>query len=94
MSFPEDQHLVGEFGADGQHEAFGEAVRPRSPRWDLDHLDTRIREYRVERGRELPGSIPDQEPEPGDVFVEAVQATGRPSSCAVATANTMPACGR
>jgi hypothetical protein len=24
----EDQHAVGEFGADGQYEAFGEAVRP------------------------------------------------------------------
>ena len=28
VSFSEDQHPVGEFGADGQHEAFGEAVRP------------------------------------------------------------------
>ena len=25
----EDQDAVGEFGSDGQHEAFGEAVRPR-----------------------------------------------------------------
>jgi hypothetical protein len=39
---PEDQHPVGEFGADGQDEVFGEAVRPRTPGWDLDHLDTGI----------------------------------------------------
>ena len=25
----EDQHPVGDLGAEGQHEAFGEAVRPR-----------------------------------------------------------------
>jgi hypothetical protein len=29
VSLPEDRHPVGELGADGQHEAFGEAVRPR-----------------------------------------------------------------
>ncbi len=27
VSLAEDQHLVGELGADGQHEAFGVAVR-------------------------------------------------------------------
>jgi hypothetical protein len=27
--FSEDQHAVGELGADGQHESFGEAVRPQ-----------------------------------------------------------------
>jgi hypothetical protein len=32
----EDQHPVGDFGADGQHEAFGEAVRPRTPRRNPD----------------------------------------------------------
>jgi hypothetical protein len=30
VSLPEDQHAVGHFGADGQHEALGEAVRPRT----------------------------------------------------------------
>ena len=48
----EDQHAVGDLGPDGQHEAFGEAVRPRTPGRDLDHLDARVRQ-RVERGREL-----------------------------------------
>jgi hypothetical protein len=28
VPLPEDQHAIGELGADGQHEAFGEAVRP------------------------------------------------------------------
>jgi hypothetical protein len=39
VSFPEDQHSVGEFGADGQHKAFSEAVRSRASRRDLDHVD-------------------------------------------------------
>jgi hypothetical protein len=29
VSLAEDQHPVGDLGPDGQHEAFGEAVRPR-----------------------------------------------------------------
>jgi hypothetical protein len=29
VSLAEDQHAVGGFGADGQHEAFGEAVGQR-----------------------------------------------------------------
>ncbi len=45
----EDQHPVGDLGSDGQDEAFGEAVRPRTPRRDLDHLDARVRQDRVER---------------------------------------------
>jgi hypothetical protein len=65
----------GDFGSDGQHDAFGEAFRPRTPRRDLDHLDTRtgdtrIGQHRVERGRELPGPIADEEPEPPDVLAE------------------------
>jgi hypothetical protein len=51
----EDQHAVGEFGADGQHEAFGEAVRPWTSWRDLDHLDTRVREHpRRTRPRTVP----------------------------------------
>ena len=53
----EDQDAVGEFGSGGQHEAFGEAVRPRTPRRDLDHLDTGVGQDRVERRRKLPGPI-------------------------------------
>jgi hypothetical protein len=29
MLLVEDQHVVGEFGAEGSDEPFGEAVRPR-----------------------------------------------------------------
>jgi hypothetical protein len=57
VSLAEDQHPVGEFGADGQHEALGGAVRPWTPSRDLDHLDTPIRQHRIERGRELSGPI-------------------------------------
>jgi hypothetical protein len=70
VSFPEDQHPVGQFSPYRQHEAFGEAVRPRTPRRDLDHFDTRIREHRVERGRELSSAIADQESKLGDAFAE------------------------
>ena len=35
MTFAEDQDGVGEVGSDGQDEAFGEAVRSRTSRWDL-----------------------------------------------------------
>ena len=70
MSLSEDQHAVGELGADGQHEAFGVAVRARAPRRDLDHLDARICEHRVERARVVSGPITDEEPEPRCLFAE------------------------
>jgi hypothetical protein len=63
----EDQHAVGEFGADGQYEAFSGAVRPRTARRDLGNLDAGIGQHGVERGRELPGTVTNQEPEPADL---------------------------
>jgi hypothetical protein len=65
MPLAEDQQSVGELDPDSQHEPFGEAVRPRTPGRDLDHLDTRIGEHCVERGRELSRAVADEEPEPG-----------------------------
>ena len=56
----EDQHAVGDLGADGQYEAFGEAVRLRTARRDLDHVDAGIGQHRVERGRELSGPVADE----------------------------------
>ena len=66
----EDQHPVGDLGPHRQHEAFGEAVRPRTPRRDLDHLDARVGQDRVERRRELSGPVADEEPEPGGALAE------------------------
>jgi hypothetical protein len=66
----EDRHPVGELGADGQHGAFGEAVRPRTPGRDLDHFDARVRHDRVERYRELTGPIADEEPKSGGMVAE------------------------
>jgi hypothetical protein len=66
----EDRHPVGQLGPHRQHEAFGEAVRPRTAGRDLDHFDTCVRQNCVERGRELASSIADEEPEPRDVFAE------------------------
>jgi hypothetical protein len=62
VSLPEDWHPVGELGADGQHEAFGEAVRSRATRRDLDHLDACMGQHRIKRARELPGPVTDEEP--------------------------------
>jgi hypothetical protein len=70
VPLPEDQHPVGELGTDRQHEPLGEAVRPRTPRRDLDHLDTRVAQHGVERGRELSRAIPDQEPKSWDMVAE------------------------
>jgi hypothetical protein len=70
MSFPEDQHPVGEFGTDGQYEAFGEAVRARTPGRDFDYFDTGILQYGIERVGELSGAVADQKPEPADVVAE------------------------
>ena len=64
MSLAEDQHAVGDLGADGQHESLGEAVRPRAARRDLDHFDARIGQHGIERCRELSRSIANEEPEP------------------------------
>jgi hypothetical protein len=48
VSLAEDQHPVGDLGADGQHKAFVEAVRPRTPRRDLDHLNAHIMQHGLE----------------------------------------------
>jgi len=62
VPFAEDQHAVGDLGPHCQDESLGEAVRPRPARRDLHHLDTRVRQDRIERRRELPGPIADEEP--------------------------------
>jgi len=48
VSLAEDQHPVGELGCDGSDESFGEAVRPRTSRWDLHDVDAGIGEGHVE----------------------------------------------
>ena len=67
----EDQHLVGDLGPDGQHDAFGEAVRPRTPRRNPDHLDARVRQDRIERCRELTGPIADEESKLANLITKA-----------------------
>ena len=59
-----DQHPVGDLGPGGAHPAFGIGVCSRAPRRDLHHLDPRPGQHRVKRLGELPGPVPDQEPEP------------------------------
>jgi len=70
VSLAEDQHPIGDLCPHCQDEAFGEAVRPRTARRDLDDLDARVRQDRVERCRELTGPIADEEPKLGGVVAE------------------------
>jgi len=69
----EDQHPLGDLGSDGQHEAFGEAVRAWTPRRDLDHLNSCVRQDRVKGCRDLPGTVADEEPKPSDVLAKVRQ---------------------
>src|SRR5690242_1420085 len=46
----------------------------------LDHLDARVGQHRVERGRKLSRSVADQEPDPPGVFVQGVPG-GTGSAC-------------
>src|SRR4029453_2698896 len=70
VSLAEDQHPVGDLGADSQYESLGKAVRPRTPGRDLDHLDARVGQHPVKRGRELSGPIANQESEPPNTLTE------------------------
>ena len=70
VSLAEDPHSVGDLGSDGHHEAFGLADCARTPWRDLDHLDARVRQDRVEGSRELTGPIADEEPETGGMAAE------------------------
>jgi len=61
--FTEDQHPAGDLGAGGEHEPLRAGVRAGPSGRDLHGLDAGTGQDRVERGRELPGPVPDQEPE-------------------------------
>ncbi len=61
----EDQHAVGDLGPHGTDETPCVGIRSRSPWWDLDRGDAGVGEGAVERGGELSGAVPDQEPELG-----------------------------
>src|ERR1700716_2207478 len=87
----EDQDAIGEFGSDGQNESFGEAVRSRTPRRDLDGVDPCAGQDGVERCGELAGSVADEEPKFGGAIIEVHQevtgllggpCSGRMAGCA------------
>jgi hypothetical protein len=82
-----DQHAVGEFGSDGAHEPFGEAVRSRTPSRNPDHGDAHIGQDSVERGGELAGPVSDEEPELGgalaEIHYEVADLLGGPSAVGV-----------
>src|SRR6516225_9670312 len=51
--------------------------RSRAARRNLQHLDPGTRHHRVERISELPGPVPDQEPEPGGALPQVHQQVPR-----------------
>ena len=63
MPLAEDQHPVGDLRPGGEHEPFRITVRARAAGRDLHRLDTSPGQDRVKRRGELPGPVPDQEPE-------------------------------
>jgi hypothetical protein len=65
--------MVGEFGSGGQHEAFGEAVRARTPRWNPHGVDSGVGQDGIERRGELAGAVADEELERGSAVVEVHQ---------------------
>ena len=62
---PGDQHRAGDLRRDGANPALVMRVRSRAARRDLHHLDPGSRQHSAGRLGDLPGPVPDQEPEPG-----------------------------
>ena len=60
----EDEHSVGQFGAQRADPAFRVGVRPRASWWSLDDLDARASEDGVERIGELSAAITQQDRKP------------------------------
>ena len=73
VPFAEDQHPVGDLGPGGEHESFRISVRPRTPQRDLHRFDPGASQHRIERAGELPGPVPDQEPEPRGAIAQIHQ---------------------
>jgi hypothetical protein len=70
VALVEDQHTVGEFGAEGAYEPFGETVCLGATRRNPDHLDAHIGKDRIERCYELASPVADEEPEFSDPIAE------------------------
>jgi hypothetical protein len=65
VSLAEDQHPVGSPRCGRSTRSVRRSSSPADTAADLDHLDPRVRQHRVERRPELPGPVADEEPEPG-----------------------------
>ena len=74
MPLAEDQHVIQAL-APTPHEPFSIGVRPRTPRWDFTTSIPRW--HRVECLSELPGLVPDQEPESGSPLPQVHQQVPR-----------------
>jgi hypothetical protein len=79
MPVAEDQHLVSDLRPGGEHEPFRVSVRARAAGRDLHGRDVGSGQDRVKRRGELPGPVPDQEPEVG-IAAQDINAARGPSS--------------
>jgi hypothetical protein len=69
----EDQHPIGDLGPGREHEPFRIGIRARAPGRDFHGLDAGASQERVEGCGELPGPVPDQEPEVHGAIAEIHQ---------------------
>ena len=61
VPFAKDQDAVSGFGSGGKDEAFGEAVRSRTARWDSHGVNARVGQDCVEGGGELACPVADED---------------------------------
>ena len=73
VTFAEDQDAVGELGSDGQHESSAKQFA-LGQRGGIMMVSIPAPTRTASKGGgELAGAVPDEEPEPGGVFVEVHQ---------------------
>ncbi len=73
MTLAEDQHPVGDLRPGREHEPFRIGIRARAPGRDFHGLDADASQERVEGPGELPGPIPEQEPEVSSATAEIIK---------------------
>ena len=76
VPFAKDQDAVSGFGSGGKDEAFGEAVRSRTARWDSHGVNARVGQDCVEGGGELACPVADEESEGGSAAIEVLRSCG------------------
>jgi hypothetical protein len=76
VPFAEDEHVIGDLAAGGEHESFRVCVGSWASRRDLADGDSGVGQHGVEGGGELPGPITDEDF--GDTLLEPAGYPARP----------------